>query len=106
MLATWNISFDLLGMSRANHLLWLISKSLGHFFMHPLHFRVCDRRQFLVPCLVRCDLRRSSTFHALLFEVCLDLLTSRTGSIDILACITGDLRLATLSRFDVVTLAF
>ena len=93
-------------MGRADHLLWLIAKSLGHFLVHSLHFRVRDGRQFVVSGLVRCDLRRTSTFHALLFEVGLDLLTSWTGGIKILARISGDLRLAALSPFDLVALTF
>src|SRR5262245_49622139 len=93
-------------ISCADHLLRLISKSLGHLLMQSLHFRVRDTRQFLVPRPVRCDLRRTSTFHALLFEVGLNLLTPRTRSVEILTCITSDLRLTTLSPFDLVAPAF
>ena len=93
-------------MSRADYLLWLISKSLGHFLMHSLHFRVRDGRQLVVAGLVRCDLRRTSAFHALLFEVGLNLLTSGAGGIKILACVAGDFRLATFAPFDLVALTF
>src|SRR5580692_5999998 len=91
-------------MSCADDLLWLITKSLRHFLMHPLHLCMAHGRQFAVARLMSCDLCRTCTFQALLFEVCLDLLTSRTGSIEILTCIAGDLRLPALSFFDLIAL--
>jgi hypothetical protein len=72
MLPTW---IDPLGLVCAcsDDLLWLIAKSFGHFLMHPLHFRMVDGWQFAITRLVSCDLCRTSSLQALLFEVCLDL---------------------------------
>src|SRR5580698_867191 len=91
-------------MSCADDLLWLIAKSLSHFVMHPLHLGMADRCQFAVARLMRCDLCRTCTSQALLFEVCLDLLTSQTGSIEVLTRIAADLRLPALSFFDLIAL--
>ena len=56
---------------------------------------------------MRCDLRRTGAFDALLFEeVGLNLLTSGAGSIHVLTCVAGDFRLATLAPFDLVALTF
>jgi hypothetical protein len=76
-------------MSYADDLLWLIAKSLSHFLMHPLHLGMADGWQFAVARLMSCDLCRTCTSQALLFEVCLDLLTSRTGSIEVLTGVAG-----------------
>src|ERR1700674_1255313 len=97
MLPTWIDSLDRVCMSCANDLVWLIAKSLRHFLVHPLHLCMADGCQFAVARLMSCDLCRTCTSQALLFEVCLDLLTSRTGSIEVLTCVAGDLRLPTLS---------
>src|SRR5258707_11346537 len=104
MLPTWTDSLDLVCMSSADDLLWLIAKSLRHFLMHPLHLGMADGWQFAIARLMSCDLCRTCTSQALLFEVCLDLLTSRTGSIEVLTCVAGDLRLPALSLFDLIAL--
>src|ERR1700723_4074951 len=89
MLPIWTDSLDLVCMSCADDLLWLIAKSLRHFLMHPLHLGMADACQFAVARLMSCDLCRACTPQALFFEVCLDLLTSRTGSIEVLAAGIG-----------------
>src|ERR1700719_2989690 len=104
MLHNWTDSLDLVCMSCTDDLLWLIAKSLSHFLMHPLHLCMADAWQFAVARLMSCDLCRTCTPQTLLFEVCLDLLTSWTGSIEVLACIAGDLRLPALSFFDHIAL--
>jgi len=82
-------------MSGPDYLLRLISESLGHFLMHSLHFRVREARQLIVSCLMCRDLRCACTFHALLFEVGLNLLTSGARSTKVLACVAGNFRLTT-----------
>jgi len=104
MLSIWTDSLDRVCMRCADDLLWLIAKSLRHFLMHPLHLCVADARQFAIVRLMSCDLCRTCTPQALFFEVGLDLLTSRTGSIEVLTCIAGDLRLPALSFFDLIAL--
>src|SRR5260370_987898 len=104
MLPIWTDSLDLVCMSCLDDLLRLIAKSLRHFLMHPLHLGMADGCQFAVARLMSCNLCRTCTSQALLFEVCLDLLTSRTGSIEVLTCIAGDLRLPALSFFDLIAL--
>ena len=106
MLPAWTDSLDLVCMSCLDDLLWLIAKSLRHFLMQPLHLCVADGRQFAIARLMSCDLCRTCTPQALLFEVCLDLLTSRTGSIEVLTRIAGDLGLPALSFFDLIALTF
>src|SRR5260370_29204061 len=91
-------------MSCADDLLWLIAKSLSHVLMHPLHLCMAHGWQFAIARLMSCDLCRTCTFQALLFEVCLDLLTSRTGSIEVLTGVADDLRLPALSFFDLIAL--
>src|SRR5580693_8242355 len=105
MLPIWTDSLDLVCMSCADDLLRLIAKSLRHFLMHPLHLGMADGWQFAIARLMSCDLCRTCTFQALLFEVCLDLLTSRTGSIKVLTRVAGDLRLPALSSFDLIALS-
>src|SRR6202046_5120663 len=104
MLPIWSDSLDLVCMSCADDLPWLIAKSLRHFLMHPLHLGMTDGWQFAIARLMSCYLCRTCTSQALLFEVGLDLLTSRTGSIEVLTCIAGDLRLAALPFCDLIAL--
>src|ERR1700728_1599928 len=102
MLPIWADSLDVVCMSCADDLLWLIAKSLRHFLMHALHLGMADGRQLAVARLMSCDLCRTCTPQVLFFEVCLDLLTSRTGSIEVLTGVPGDLRLPALSFFDLI----
>ena len=44
VLAIRNIPPYFVGMGRSDYLLRLIAKSVSHFFMHSLHFRVRDGR--------------------------------------------------------------
>src|ERR1700722_7378560 len=102
MLPIWTDSFDLVCMSCTADLLWLIAKSVSHFLMQPLHFCMADGSQFAVARLVSCDLCRPSASQALLFEIRLDLLASRAGRVEVLACIARDFRLAAFSFFDLI----
>src|SRR5258707_4977300 len=104
MLPIWTDSIDLVCMSCADDLLRLIAKSLSHFLMHPLHLCMADACQLAIARLMSCDLCCTCSSQALFFEVCLDLLTSRTGSIEVLAGIAGDLRLSALSFFELIAL--
>src|SRR5579864_1868124 len=85
VLAIRNIPLYFVGMGRTDHLFWLIGKSLGHFLMHPLHFRMRDGWQLVIAGLVRGDLRSSSPLDTLLFEVGLNLLTSGARGIQVFA---------------------
>ena len=89
-------------LSCADDLLRLIAKSASYFLMHPLNFCMADRSQFAVARLVSCDLCRTSASQALLFEIRLDLLASRAGRVEVLACLARDLRLAAFSIFDLI----
>jgi hypothetical protein len=104
MLAIREVPLDFVGMRRTDYLLGLISKSLGHFLMHSLHFPVRHGRQFVIARLVRCDLGGSSPFDALLFKVGLDLLTPGARGIKVLASVAGDFRLSAFASLNLVAL--
>src|SRR5580704_4253726 len=91
---------------RADHMLWLLAELRGHVAVLLLHLCVRDGRQLVVTRLMRCDLRRARASYALLFEICLDLLTPWTGGVKIFSCVPFYLRLATLAPFNVIALAF
>src|ERR1700679_1802671 len=98
--------FDSPLMGCSNHLLRLLAELGGDIAMLLLHLSVRNSRQFIVTRLMCCDLRRACASYALLFEVCLDLLTPRTGGVQVLSRIPSDLRLATLALFNVIALVF
>ena len=96
--------FDSPFMGCADHLLGLLTELRGHVSVLLLHLCVRDGRQFVVTRLMRCDLRRACASYALLFEVCLDLLTPWTGGVQILSRIPADLRLAAPPPFNLISL--
>src|SRR5580700_7619227 len=99
------ILFDPPFMGCADRLLGLLTELRGHVSVMLLHLCVRDGRQFVVPCLVRRDLRCTRAFQTLLFKVGLDLLTPWTGGVKIFSCVPFYLRLATLAPFYVIALA-
>src|SRR5580693_8104012 len=98
--------FDSPFMGCADYMLGLQTELRGHVSVLLLHLCVRDGRQFVVTRLMRCDLRRARTSYALLFEVCLDLLTPWTGGVKIFSCVPFYLRLSALAPFNVIALAF
>src|SRR5260370_29400643 len=98
--------FDSPFMGCADHLLRLLAELRGHIAMLVLHLCVRDGRQFVVACLMRGDLCRACSSYTLLFEIRLDLLTARTGRVQILSRVPFYLWLATLAPFNVIALVF
>src|SRR5260370_39293032 len=106
LLLLWLLLLDPTFKRRADHMLWLLAELRGHLAVLLLHLCARDGRQFVVPRLVRCDLRRSCASYTLLVEVCLDLLTPWTGGVKIFSRVPFYFRLATLPPFNVITLTF
>jgi hypothetical protein len=77
--------FDSPFMGCADDLFGLLTELRGQVSVLSLHLCVRDGRQFAVTRLMRSDLRRARASYALLFEVCLDLLTPWTGGVKIFA---------------------
>src|ERR1700678_3031614 len=100
------VLFDAAFMSCADDLLRLLTELRGHIAVLLLHLCVRHGRQFVVACLMRCDLRCSCASYALLVEVRLDLLTPWTGGVEIFSRVPFYLWLATLAPFNVIALAF
>src|ERR1700687_840488 len=100
------ILFDPAFMGFADHLLRLVAELRGHIAVLLLHLCVCDRRQFVVTRLMRCDLRRPCASYTLLVEVRLDLPTPWTGGVKIFSCVSFYLGLATFAPFNVIALTF
>src|ERR1700691_5506734 len=96
--------FDSPFMGCADDLLGLLTELRGQVSMLLLHLCVRDGWQFVVTRLMRCDLRRARASYALLFEVCLDLLTPWTGGIQIISRVPLDLRLAAPPPLNLISL--
>ena len=94
--------FHLAGLCLTHYVLWLLAELRGHFPVPLLHLFVRDRRQFLVACLVRGDLRRACASHTLLGEMLLDLAAAQTRRLQIFTTVSCDLRLSALARLDLV----
>ena len=82
--------------------LWLIAESRRHLLMPALHL-VVRQSEFRFARLVRRDLRGCRAAAVFLCKMFLDLLPARTRSLQILAGVAFDFRLAALALLDLVT---
>src|SRR5215813_5878780 len=88
-------------VNRFNDLRRLVAKLLGEVPVTPLHLLVRDI-QLGVARLVRRDLRGSRARSIPFGQVGLDLLTTRTGGVEVFTGVAGDLGLTAATAFDLV----
>jgi hypothetical protein len=88
-------------LGRINDLCWLATKALGEIVMASLHLFM-RRVDLGLSGLVRRDLRGGGTLSVLVGQVCLNLLTTRAGGVEVLTRVATDLGLAAATTLDLV----